>query len=99
MPKRTEKTRPATAKPELTYVPEGELPKVFLLRDELAGWRAKDGTYTDSILDAAAFSQAEADEIAANAGDAPIALDQAVREACRTGNPIIVAAIAALGAR
>jgi hypothetical protein len=86
------------AKPDLTYVPEGELPKLFLIRGR-GGWRAKDGTYTDSLLHAGAFTAAQADELTANEGDSPIALEPAVRAAVRTGNPVIVAALAALGGR
>lgn len=92
-------TKTTEAKPELVYVPEGELPKVFLLYSSEGRWRAKDGTYRDSVLGAGTFAQAEADELEANVGDTPITLERAIHEATRTANPVIVAAIAALGSR
>jgi hypothetical protein len=87
------------AKPDLTYVPEGELPRLFLARDSGGRWRAKDGTYSESLLRAGTFTRAEADELEANVGDQVVPLERAVQEGCRAANPMMLAAIAALGSR
>lgn len=98
MPK---KPMPKTApKPDLTYVPEGELPKLFLVR--VAGgtsWWTKEGGTSDSLLNAGTFTQAAADELATRTGDQVIPLERAAQEACRSANPVVLAAVAALGGR
>lgn len=93
MPKKAE------PKPDLTYVPEGELPQVYLLVPDEGGWRTKDGGTTESILSAGTFGATAASDASRERGDLVISLERAVREATRAGNPVVVAAIAALGGR
>lgn len=92
------KPQPKTEAPELTYVPEGELPKLFLVQLASGGWRTKDGGSTESILMAGTFQHGIAVELAL-AGDRIHPLDRAVHEACRSANPMMLAAVAAFGAR
>lgn len=81
-------------KPELTYVPEGELPKVSLVYLASGDWRTKEGGSTASLLSAGTFAEGIARELAL-AGDDVISLERAVLEATRSANPVVLAAIAA----
>lgn len=97
MPKKpSRKSEPA---PELTYVPEGELPKLYLVQLAGGGWRMKDGGSSESLLMAGTFTHPIARQFAEAGGHAVLPLERAVLEACRSANPVMLAAVAAFGSR
>ncbi len=93
----------AQPKPELTYELEGAPPTLYVIRHAPSGtwWRAEGGGYTQSLLAAGTFSEAEAKRWAANRpdDDVPMLLTDAVRAHVADSNPAVLQAIAALGGR
>lgn len=104
MPKRpAPKTEP---KPELVYEIEGAPPKVFVIRHKPSRtwWGPDEAGYTGELARAGTYSEERARLIESRRGeDEAVALDVAAREYVTEhftgGNPVVLAAIAALGGR
>lgn len=93
----TKKPAKQEPKPELTYVPEDGLPKLFFIQTASGEWWGpNEAGYTASLLSAGLYPEAKADELAKRRpGDQTISLERAVHEATRAANPVVLAAIAA----
>lgn len=101
MPK--QKTAPPPPAPvrELTYVREDAPPEVFVIRFRPTGtwWGPNGSGYSDELLAAGAYSEADAMKYAANRplDDQAMPLKVAVRDFVSGLNPTVLRALLALG--
>lgn len=89
----------APPKPDPIVVYDDALPRLFLVYCVAdATWRTRDGGNSESILNAGTFAESLAGELAADT-DQVVPLERAVHDAVRSGNPLVLQAIAAMGSR
>jgi hypothetical protein len=88
------------AKPDLVYEIEGAPPALFVIHSIGSdAWVTRDGTgWSTEFLNAGTFSEARAKELAAE-HQVITPLSEVVRARAVGANPVVLAAIAALGGR
>lgn len=87
-------------KSDLHVVYDDELPRLYVIQCPEGWWRPHEAGYTASLAAAGTYPESQAVEIAKRRdGDLAVPLETAVRELVGEANPVVLAAIAALGGR